>query len=115
MDIHFKAVEALAKLLDNQFRIFKWRFGIDPILGFFPGFGDLIPLIISFYMIWLGGKLGLPQSEINKMVRNAALDATLGLVPFLGDLIDFSFKAHQRNFEILKKHKERVINGELIN
>ncbi len=115
MDLHFKAAETLATLLDNQFRLFKWKFGNDPILGFFPGIGDLIPLAISFYMIWIGKQMGLPQSEINKMMRNAMFDATFGLIPFLGDLIDFSFKAHQRNLEILKKHKERVVDGELIN
>lgn len=105
MNFHFKVASFLAKLLDNQFRIFKWRFGIDPILGFFPIIGDLIPLLISFYLIWIGTKMHIPQGDINKMILNALVDVVLGFIPFVGDLIDFSYKAHERNMKILEKYK----------
>lgn len=108
MEFHFRIATFLARLLDNQFRIFKWRFGIDPILGFFPGFGDILPLLISFYLIWIAGKIGVPKSEINKMIRYALADMALGFVPVIGDLADFAFKAHEKNLEILQKHKYKA-------
>jgi hypothetical protein len=35
------------------------------------------------------------------MVLNLAIDGIVGLVPLLGDLFDFAFKAHSRNQALL--------------
>jgi len=45
---------------------------------------------------------------IARMLLNLAVDAVLGLVPFLGDIIDVGFKANLRNLDLLA---ERVEHG----
>ena len=38
------------------------------------------------------------------MVLNAAIDLAIGLVPLLGDLVDFGWKANVRNLALLERH-----------
>jgi hypothetical protein len=117
MDIHLKTVERLARLMDNEFRIFGFRFGLDPLIGLFPGFGDGITLLLSAYMIWIGVNLNMPGDKVLKMLANVGIDFLLGLVPVLGDAGDFFFKASHRNYEILKEHiyqlNPNIIDGEV--
>lgn len=38
------------------------------------------------------------------MLLNSIFDAILGSIPILGNIVDFFFKANQRNVKILKEH-----------
>jgi PPE-repeat protein len=49
-------------------------------------------------------KHGVPGITIARMGVNIALDYVIGLVPLLGDLGDFAFKANRRNLELLRRH-----------
>ena len=42
-------------------------------------------------------RIGAPKRILAPMVGNVILDATVGVVPFVGDLFDFVFKANTRN------------------
>ncbi len=46
-----KQAKRIAKLLDGQFEIFGFKFGIDPILGLVPGMGEIISLLLAIYVI----------------------------------------------------------------
>jgi hypothetical protein len=48
-------------------------------------------------------QLGAPASVQARMLMNLAIDGVVGLVPFLGDLFDFAFKAHSRNAALLSQ------------
>lgn len=41
------------------------------------------------------------------MLLNLALDALIGLIPVLGDLFDFGYKANLRNSRLLEQHLDR--------
>ena len=99
-------IRKIANLLDTAIAIpgTKIRFGLDPILGLFPGGGDLIAALISGYMIYLATRFGLQSSEIFKMIRNIAIETAVGSIPLAGDLFDAYFKANIRNLEILESH-----------
>jgi hypothetical protein len=92
-------------LLDRAFRIpgTNWRFGLDAVIGLFPGLGDVIGSLVGAYSLWTARQIGAPASVQARMVMNLALDGVIGLVPLAGDLFDFAFKAHSRNHALLQQ------------
>ena len=111
-----RRIRKIAKLLDSALGIpgTKFRIGLDPILGLIPGGGDLVTALISAYMIYLATSFGLEKSEINKMIKNIALETFVGFVPVVGDIFDFYFKANLRNLDILERHIEDIDDLELV-
>lgn len=101
---HLKTARFVAKLLDSQFRLFGVKFGIEPIIGLVPGWGDLISLILSAYLLWIGYKTGLPSKKMYRMAMNIVIDFVLGLVPIVGDITDVFFKANLKNLKILEQY-----------
>jgi Domain of unknown function (DUF4112) len=101
-----RRIRKIAKLLDTAIGIpgTKFRIGLDPILGLIPGGGDLVGAAISAYMIYLATSFGLEKSKVNQMIKNIALETTVGFVPIVGDLFDAYFKANIRNLDILEQH-----------
>lgn len=49
-------------------------------------------------------EVGLPASVKAQMMLNVAFDFVVGLVPFLGDLLDMAFKANTRNAIVLESY-----------
>ena len=103
---NLKRIRRIAKLLDTAIGIpgTKFRFGLDPILGLIPGGGDLITAGISAYTIYLATTFGLEKADLQKMIKNIALETAVGFVPIAGDIFDAYFKANIRNLEILERH-----------
>jgi hypothetical protein len=101
MNSHLKTATNLTHILENQFQIGRFKFGLDPILGLIPGGGDLITAILSFYIVWIGIQMHLPGHKITQMISNIVVDFLLGLIPILGDASDFIFKANTKNLKIL--------------
>ncbi len=96
----------VAHLLDNLFKIpgTKIRFGLDPILGLLPGFGDTVSGLISTAMLSIGLRRGIPRVVVMRMAANILLNALLGAVPVLGDAFSFWFKSNVRNYELYKEY-----------
>lgn len=103
MNKHLRLASMVSDLLDSKFKIAGFRFGIEPLLGILPGFGDLVGLILSFYLIWIGVKMKLPEDKIQRMVMNVIFDFVVGLFPVIGDIADFVFKANVKNMQILRE------------
>jgi hypothetical protein len=103
MDPHLKNVRYLANLLDNKFNILGFKFGLDPILGMIPWFGDLAALGLSLYIIWTAKNMGAPQSLIARMGVNVFLDFFMGSIPVLGDIADFFYKPNKKNLDLLER------------
>ena len=66
--------------------------------------GDVFTTLLSFYIVWIGVQMKLPQDKIAQMVGNVMLDFLLDFIPVLGQIADFAFKANIRNLEILKQY-----------
>lgn len=99
----------MATLMDNQFRFpgTKFRFGLDPILGFLPVVGDMASFGMSAVLIMTMARHGASGKLVALMLVNVALDAIIGSIPILGNLFDFAFKANERNVNMLRKHYEQ--------
>lgn len=103
---NLRHLDLLAKLLDAQFRIpgTNIRFGLDAILGLFPGVGDMISLGISSFMVSSLAKNGASGMLLTRMVLNIVVDAIIGAIPIVGDIFDVGFKANQRNMKLMREH-----------
>lgn len=99
-------LDALAKILDDQFRIpgTNARFGLDGIIGLVPYLGDVAGFVVSGILMRTMLKRGAGPLLMLRMMGNFALDAITGIVPIVGDLFDFGFKANRRNVNLLKKY-----------
>lgn len=96
----------LAWLLDNSIPIpgTGRRIGLDAIIGFVPGLGDLLSGGLGVFVVLRGAMLGLPRVVIARMMANVLLDFTVGAIPILGDAFDLWFKANQRNLELARRY-----------
>jgi hypothetical protein len=103
---HLRTANFIANLMDQQFRIFNYRFGLDPILGLIPGIGDLVAVFVSTYIVWIGIQMKLPRRKIYRMIGNVLLDFIIGAIPLVGDVGDFVIKANTKNIKILKEREE---------
>jgi hypothetical protein len=96
-------MRVLASLLDNSLLVpgLNVRVGLDPILGLFPGGGDLIGLLAGLYIVYEAWQLGASGRVLALMVINILIDSAVGAIPVVGDLFDFAWKANTRNLELL--------------
>jgi hypothetical protein len=101
-----EALRNVARLLDSALPIpgTSYRIGLDPIMGFIPGLGDLVSPLFAVAIVWNARSFGVPKIVVIRMLVNVAIDAVAGAVPFLGDLFDFGWKANSMNLALLERH-----------
>ncbi|WP_299409370.1 DUF4112 domain-containing protein [Acaryochloris sp. IP29b_bin.148] len=99
----------LAFVLDNSISIpgTKLRFGLDPILGLLGiagGSGDVVGGAVGAYIVYQAAQMGIPKEVVGQMVVNILLDSLVGIVPGIGDFLDFTWKANTRNMALVDQH-----------
>ncbi len=99
-------IERLAKLMDSSITVpgTKFKFGLDPLIGLIPVAGNAFTFIVSGLLVLVMSRHGASGKVVVLMALNAMLDALVGSVPILGNIIDFFYKANNTNVELLKKH-----------
>lgn len=85
----------------------RFRFGLDPLLGLIPGFGDVISALLSAWIVAGALRHRVPTLKIIRMVFNILLDMLVGEIPLLGDLFDFAFEENVINMRILMQYRNR--------
>jgi len=116
----------------SLFTLFGIRFGWSSIIGLIPWLGDVFDLYFAYAVVQIcqqvssdpshnpsnltqthpsrqdnpktAAPTGLPAFITSKMYTNVAIDFALGLVPFLGDLADASFKCNTKNVALLERY-----------
>lgn len=103
---HLDLLRRWAVLLDSAFAVpgTRIRFGIDALIGLFPGIGDLAAPVYTAFIIATGFRMRVPPVVLARMVLNALIDTLVGLVPLLGDLADVAWKANLRNMALLERY-----------
>ncbi len=82
----------------------RFRFGLGSLIGLPPEVGDGLLVLVSLYFVVEAIRLRVPIRLLGKMLLNIAVEAGLGLVPVLGDLMDMVWKANLRNVALLERH-----------
>jgi hypothetical protein len=104
IDQDFGWIDRISWLMDNQFKIGNFRFGLDPVLNLIPlggaiaGFGTSLVLVIAMW------RNGASPKLVIRMLLNISFDAVLGSIPFLGNVFDFFSKANEKNIKLLRQH-----------
>ncbi len=101
-----EGLRRLADLLVNRFVIpgTSIRFGLDPILSFVPGVGDLVSPAFAVLLLVQGVQQRIPKVVMLRMLVNALVDAAIGAVPVAGNVGDVFWRANARNLELLERH-----------
>jgi len=96
----------VSRLLDSAMTVpgTSIRVGLDPILGLFPGLGDLVSPIFTMGILWQARELGVPRVVQLRMILNVAIDTIIGVVPLIGDVFDVAWRANDRNMALLDRH-----------
>ena len=93
-------VRFVASLMDSQFSVLGFKFGLDGLIGAFPVLGDLIGGLVSVYIVLRLRAAGIPEDLAARMFGNILVDIFAGSIPVVGDLFDFYFKANLRNIKL---------------
>ena len=98
-------LDLLSRLLDTWFRVpgTNIRFGLDGIIGFVPGIGDLLGGLASCIIVVAAYARGIPVITVARMVANLAIEVVVGAVPLLGNLFDIGWRANRRNYALLER------------
>ena len=101
-----RRIENLEHWLDRQFKlpIVGKAVGWDGIMGLVPVLGDTVAGGLSAYLIWEAHKAGADTRTKAKMIGHVGLDYLIGLVPVVGWVADFFYKANTKNLRLLKEH-----------
>lgn len=97
-----------AEMLGN---LFDGTGKLDPILGLFSVPGDTASAAASAYIIYEAQQMGVPNTELAKMLGRSLLDYAGGSIPVVGDLFDFAYKDKEANAAAMRKHFENIRNG----
>ena len=89
----------MASLIDDRFAIpgTNIPFGLDFLLGRFPGFGDAVTSAISLLIVHHAWASGASKLTLARMLGN-------GSMPVIGDLFDVAWKANRKNARLLEVH-----------
>ena len=101
-------LDQFAYWMDDCIRIpgLNVRVGLDPIIGLVPGWGDVAGAMISCYVPYQAYRTGAPPSLIFTMLALIVAEATVGVVPVVGDLVDALVKSNKINVRMLRDHLE---------
>lgn len=108
-----RRAKALAGYLDCMFRvpILRKKIGLENLLGWIPGAGDVITTLLALYILWVAIELDLPTIILLRMLFNIAADALMGLIPFMGKIADIWWKPNLQNMRLLEKAYLRKVNN----
>ncbi|MEO6509151.1 MAG: DUF4112 domain-containing protein [Patescibacteria group bacterium] len=104
MEKELKQAQFIATLLDSRFEIFGIRFGLNTLLEFIPGLGDVASGLLSTYIIGIGYRMNVPYSLLVRMIGNVLVAFIAGLVPYAGDTFYLFYKPNIRNVAILNTY-----------
>jgi Domain of unknown function (DUF4112) len=96
----------IARLMDDWFVIpgTNLRFGLDPLLGLLPGWGDSASALVSALLILKSARARVPKIVLARMALNILLNAAIGAIPGIGDAFSFWFKSNAKNHALHLKH-----------
>ncbi|WP_372472580.1 DUF4112 domain-containing protein [Capnocytophaga sp. ARDL2] len=94
-----KILYTIKKYMDDYY--------IDGILSFFPVVGDVIAQIFTLFYLYISiFKLKSIRLSV-LIIYNALFDICVGLIPYLGIVLDFLNKSYKENYELIIGYAQR--------
>ena len=95
----YRLIKGISKLFDKYF--------VDGVLGFiFPEIGDILSgaLALPFLYVSLVKIKSIPLTLA--VLYNTLLDCLIGLIPWVGDLMDFFHRSYSKNYALIVGYVE---------
>ncbi len=98
-----------ANMMDSLVRIpfTKQGVGADAALSTIPVAGDLAGFALTCYAIYKAKQLGVPQQQLNPIIKLAVVDATVGFIPVVGTVCDVFIRPSRRALDVVHTHIQR--------
>jgi hypothetical protein len=104
-DDKLKNLRSISIALDTKYQgPLGLRFGLDALLGLIPVVGDFITSAFSIYIIAQAASLGVGPTTLFRMAINVGIENLIDIIPFVGNLFDFYWKANMRNMALIEAH-----------
>jgi hypothetical protein len=102
-------LDNIASLLDDMWHIpgTKVRFGLDALIGWVPGIGDVLAGAASCVIVFASWRRGAAPVTLARMIANVLLETAVGSVPVIGDIFHVFWKANRRNYRLLIREKQQ--------
>ena len=102
-------LDHIAAVLDDMFRIpgTQIRFGLDFLIGWIPGLGDVLAGAASLIIVVAAWRRGAAILTLARMITNVVLESVIGSIPVAGDVFHVAWKANRRNYRLLIREKNR--------
>jgi hypothetical protein len=110
LETRLRRIALVAKLTDTAVQVpgTDVKLGLDAVIGAVPVVGDFAMAAVALVLVNDARHLGVPKADLVRMLRNIALDTSIGAVPFLGDLFDLVYRSNERNLRLVEKHIGRL-------
>ena len=95
-----------ANMMDSVIRIpfTKQGIGADAALSTIPVAGDVAGFVLTCYAVIKAKQIGVPQHKLNGILKMAVVDATVGLVPVVGTIVDIFIRPSKKALEVVHLH-----------
>jgi len=103
-------LENRATWLDAEFRIPKTeiRIGVSSIVGFLPGAGDGLMMLLAATIVYHGMRLGAPTRTLVWMSIVLLVEGIIGIIPILGDAVGILWSANIQNVGYLRARQDSL-------
>lgn len=93
-DTAYSACASIARIMD--------KFHLDPLLGLIPGgVGDIISQILTLPFVYVAAMKIKSIPLTLAIIFNSLVDMLVGVIPLVGDILDFFSKSHKKNYKLL--------------
>ena len=112
-----RGIERIGKVSDNIVGVGPFGIGVDGILAWVPGVGDLYSLAAGGMLVMLGVRTRAPAHVIVQVLALVSARTAIGAaaIPFLGPLYPAAgavvdlFRGHKMSADLLTKHIDNTL------
>ena len=90
--------------------LFFGTIGLDAIVGLIPIIGGLYTLTGGFWLLKKAKQIQCPPKTCRWILRLTFLDAAIGFIPGIGDIMDIFIRSHAWSVTEIEKHLQQQIS-----
>ena len=95
----------------------KWMdsYNVDPMIGLVPTLGDVVSTVFAIPVLYLSVFKIRSMALTLAVINNILLDMLIGVVPYLGIIMDFFFRSYNKNLRLLEGfvNEDKIVINEI--
>jgi hypothetical protein len=101
-----RRIARVARVLDDLVTVpgTNARVGLDPLIGLIPVVGDLVVAVVGAWIVLEAARFRVPAIVMVRMILNTFVDFVIGIIPLVGNILDFGFKGNRMNLELFHRY-----------